>query len=56
MFVQLMNYTFYQNERSHRVCVYKDGKLLLQASCAGPLTEDDMLELLHVIQSKEGKL
>ena len=55
MFVQLMNYTFYQNERSHRVCVYKDGKLLFQVFCAGPMTEEVMLELLHMIRSKEGK-
>ena len=53
MFVQLLNYTFYQNERSHRVYVYKDGKMILQASCVAPLSDDVMLELLHVIQSKE---
>ena len=55
MFVQILNYTVYQNERTHDVHVYKDGKPLMHASRVGPLTEEDMLELLHVVQNKEGQ-
>ena len=52
MNIKLSDYIFFQNDQTHHVVVFKEGRAVLSVSCNGPLDEHDFLELLHFIQKR----